>query len=68
MNSTAVFFLIAFVMYFTPWITALSRHHPNRYAILVLNTFLGWTGICWVFALCWALTNFDITRERYVAR
>lgn len=58
--------VILFVAYFTPWLVAQYRAHPNRYAILALNTFAGWTGICWVFALCWSLTNVDITSERYV--
>lgn len=46
-----------FVAYFTPWIVAMLRGHRQRYAILALNLFLGWTLIGWVFALVWCLTN-----------
>lgn len=49
--------IIAFVWYFTPWIVAALRGHRQKYAILALNLFMGWTVIGWVLALVWALTN-----------
>lgn len=50
---------LAFVLaiYFIPTMVAMSREHHNRFAILVLNVFLGWTFIGWVIALVWALTE-----------
>ncbi len=41
-------------LYFLP--TIAGRKKRNRYAIFVLNLFLGWTGIGWIIALVWALT------------
>lgn len=46
--------LIAFGFYFTPTIVAKLRGHKNTVAILLLNTFLGWTFIGWVGALVWS--------------
>lgn len=43
-----------FVMYFLPTIVALVRSKRDITAILLLNLFLGWTGIGWVVALVWA--------------
>jgi len=39
-----------------PSLIAFVRRHHNRYAILVLNVFLGWTLIGWAVALVWSLT------------
>jgi len=43
-------------LYFLPSIIAFKRGHPNAGAILVLNIFLGWTGLGWIGALVWAFT------------
>lgn len=48
----AIFLAVAFL----PSIIAFVRRHHNRYAILVLNILLGWTGVGWVLALVWSLT------------
>ncbi|RMH85224.1 superinfection immunity protein [Pseudomonas sp. AOB-7] len=45
------------VIYFTPWIIAAGRSHPNTVAIFVLNLFLGWSGIGWIAALIWSFTT-----------
>jgi len=42
--------------FFTPYYIAGSRNHPNKYPILAINFFLGWSLIGWVIALVWALT------------
>lgn len=42
--------------YFVPTIVAFSRRHHNRFAILALDVFLGWTLLGWVLALVWSLT------------
>lgn len=47
--------LIGPLIYFLPSIIAFRRKHLNRVAILVVNVFLGFTGIGWVAALVWAV-------------
>jgi hypothetical protein len=49
--------LLILGVYFTPWIVAVLLSHRNKYAILALNIFLGWTAIGWILALVWALTR-----------
>jgi len=49
-------FLIA-IFYFLPWFIAWGRGHNNTVAIFVLNLFLGWTFLGWVFALVWSFTS-----------
>lgn len=48
--------LVLTLVGFLPSIIAFARGHHNRFAILALNVFLGWTLIGWVLALVWALT------------
>jgi cyanate permease len=48
---------LAFCAYFLPALVARSRDHRNASAIVVLNFFLGWTGLGWIIALIWAYTN-----------
>lgn len=43
------------ILYFGPAIIAWWRKHPSLPGIMVLNLFLGWTGIGWVGALVWAI-------------
>src|SRR5439155_8940717 len=45
------------LVYFAPAITAYQRRHANAPAILMLNFFLGWTFLGWVFAAVWAYTD-----------
>ena len=49
--------LMVLFFYFIPAIVGYSRKKHNKGAILVLNLFLGWTGIGWVVALIWAVAN-----------
>lgn len=62
-DSTSIAFMVwigvSFVLYFIPAIIAGVRNHKNQTAILVLNLFLGFTFIGWVWALVWAFTNKD---------
>jgi hypothetical protein len=44
-------------LYFLPAIIAGFRNHHNTAAILVLNFFLGWTGLGWIASLVWSVTN-----------
>jgi cytochrome bd-type quinol oxidase subunit 2 len=57
-----VVLLIVMLLYFLPAFIAFRRRHRNRVAILVMNIFLGFTGIGWVVALIWAFTA-DIESE-----
>ena len=54
-----VFFMVIFLLvaYFLPAVIAYSRGHQNFGAILALNTLMGWTGLFWVGAFVWSLTN-----------
>ena len=49
--------IIAIGFYFLPAIVGYAKDKKNAGAILVLNLFLGWTGIGWIIALVWAVTN-----------
>jgi hypothetical protein len=44
-----------FVMYFLPSLIAIARSKRDVAGIVLLNFFLGWTMIGWVFALVWAV-------------
>ncbi len=46
---------VGLFIYFIPSFVAHSK--KNYEAILVLNLFIGWTGIGWVVCLVWALTK-----------
>jgi hypothetical protein len=48
--------LVTSVLYISPGMVAMLRHHHNRVAITVLNVALGWTVLGWVGALVWAST------------
>lgn len=53
----AVVGFVGLLLYFVPSFIAFKRGHPNRNAIFVLNLLLGGTGLGWVGALVWSLTN-----------
>jgi hypothetical protein len=46
--------LLAQPLYLIPSYVAWRRHHLNTLSILLLNIFLGWTGLGWIAALIWA--------------
>ena len=48
--------LVGLEIYFLPSTMSFSRDQPNRFAILALNLFLGWTLLGWVVSLVWSLT------------
>lgn len=48
--------LIAFEIYFLPSTITFNRGQPNKFAILALNLFMGWTLVGWVVCLVWSLT------------
>lgn len=48
---------VVLLIYFAPALVANARHHKNTGAIAALNLLIGWTGLGWVLALVWSLTN-----------
>lgn len=56
--TVALFLTMGFI-YFLPSLIALIRKHHNRYAIFVLNLFLGWSFVGWVVSLSWGLTRVE---------
>src|SRR5436190_15521998 len=55
MKAIAFFWFLA--VYFLPTIIAVARGHHNAFAIFLLNLLLGWTGLAWILALVWSVTN-----------
>ena len=49
--------LIVFILYFLPALVAAHRKHRQTVPILLLNFFLGWSVLGWIFAIVWAFTN-----------
>lgn len=57
-NTMAVlFFLVAPALYLLPIYEASIRKDKSVGAIAAITVFLGWTGVGWVAALAWALSN-----------
>lgn len=52
-------FILGFLLYFLPSFIAFKRAHASKFGILVLNFFLGWSGLFWILALVWALSKKD---------
>lgn len=44
-------------IYLLPAIIAGIRGHASAWGIFALNLLLGWSGIIWIIALIWALSN-----------
>jgi Superinfection immunity protein len=51
------FLLFGIALYFLPAIIAAARHTHNATAILLLNIFLGWTGIGWIVVLIMSICS-----------
>ena len=49
--------LVAIVVYFIPAAVGFARRKENRFAIFLLNLFLGWSLLGWVVALVWAVSK-----------
>jgi hypothetical protein len=65
-SPVTVFFglCLLFFGYFLPSIVAWFRHHHQTIAILLLNIFLGWSGLGWIAALVWSATAIPVpTKE-----
>lgn len=44
-------------LYFLPFYIAMQRNLKNQTAIALTNLFFGWTGVGWVVALLWAVSD-----------
>lgn len=55
-GAVLLFVIVSLAIYFVPAIVAFSRQHHQKAAILVLNLFLGWSGLGWIVALVWSFT------------
>ena len=47
--------VIVLPIWFAPTIVAVVRKHPQTVWIVLIDFFLGWTGIGWLGALIWSL-------------
>ena len=54
--SVLMVIFLAIPIYLLPSIVAFFRNHHQKYAILLLNLFLGWTILGWIAAAVWAAT------------
>lgn len=50
-----VFLIPLIAVYFLPTILAVVKKHPRLLPIVLINLFLGWSGIAWIGALVWSL-------------
>lgn len=48
---------LAVVLYFLPSVVAFRRQHKSAQAIALVNIFLGWTLVGWLWALVWSYTG-----------
>jgi len=55
--------LIPLALYFLPTIIAMSRKHRQKFPIMIVNIFTGWTLIGWVVALAWCVSPNVETEE-----
>ncbi len=49
-----IIIVVGFYVYMLPTFTAYNRNHPQKFWIMMLNLFLGNTGVGWIAALIWA--------------
>lgn len=57
MAATIVVAVLIFVAYWLPTIAAAARHKQHAGGVVVVNLFLGWSGIGWVIALAMACSG-----------
>ena len=43
------------LLYFLPSIIAINKKDKNIVTIIIINLFLGWTVIGWIFTLIWVI-------------
>jgi len=64
MIESIVITLSIIILYFLPYIIAAFSKLKNAAAILVVNTFLGWTLLGWIGALVWTLVGIADKKEK----
>ncbi|HEY0613699.1 MAG TPA: superinfection immunity protein [Candidatus Elarobacter sp.] len=47
----------ALALYFVPSVVAFSRRVPHKWGVVLVNVFVGWTVLGWLWSLLWALQN-----------
>jgi len=53
----ATYFIVSLVIYFLPTITAMLVGCDRKGSVFIMNLFLGWTFIGWVWAFIWAVSS-----------
>lgn len=55
------FFIFIFILlvYLLPMIIAIGNKKRNMVAISLMNILLGWSVICWIISLIWAVSKDD---------
>ena len=62
-----ILLILIALSYFVPWVIGWCRGACNLFLLFLVNLFLGWTLVGWVFAMAWAI--FGKTRiDRDLAR
>lgn len=58
------FFLFIFILlvYLLPMVIAIGNKKRNMVSISLVNVLLGWSVICWIIALVWAISKDDKPR------
>jgi hypothetical protein len=54
-SATLIIAIISLVIYFLPTLIAADKR--NSGVILLLNIFLGWTGLVWLLLIVWACAS-----------
>ena len=58
MNETQdLSIFLGLAIYFIPTIIAFIRGHASKWGIMLVNLILGFTGVGWLFALIWSVSN-----------
>jgi|SRR6516225_8016095 hypothetical protein len=68
MNDGQELLLVLVALYFLPSLIAGARKHNSTPAIVLLNTFLGWTIAGWFWSLFFALTSDTKDHDKRKAR
>jgi hypothetical protein len=53
----AIILIFIGIIYFIPSINASKRGHKNMSSIVALNILLGWSGLGWIAAFIWSLSD-----------
>lgn len=65
-EDATIFIALLCAAYFLPAIIAGLRGHASAWGIFALNLLLGWTGLIWIAALIWALSNKGLAAQQTV--